>query len=130
MDNHYVACDLGADGGHIVFGTLRKDELSLGEAHHFPNEPVEQDGSLQWNIPQLYHETLEGLKVVGSYEENIDSISCNSWGSDYLLFGSDGSLITPTYHHADRRWIHDADHRVESLEPGTGAGSDKRQGAV
>src|ERR1051325_3932034 len=103
MDNHYVACDLGAEQGRIMLGTLRKDELCLGEAHLFPNKPVEQDGSLQWNIPQLYQDIIEGLKVIGSYEETIDSISCNSWGSDYLLFGSDGSLITPTYHHADRR---------------------------
>jgi rhamnulokinase len=103
MDNHYVACDLGADSGRVVFGTLRNDELLMGEAHHFPNVPIEEDGSLQWNIPQLYQETIEGLRLVGSYEENIESISCNSWGADYLLFGSDGSLIAPTYHHGDRR---------------------------
>jgi rhamnulokinase len=103
MNNHYVACDLASESGRVVFGTLRKDELSLSEVHHFPNEPIEEEGALQWNIPQLYQETIEGLKLIGSYEENIDSISCNSWGSDYLLFGSDGSLITPTYHHGDRR---------------------------
>lgn len=98
-----MACDLGADSGRIVFGTLRKDELLISEAHHFPNAPIEADGSLQWNVPQLYQETIEGLRLIGGYEENIDSISCNSWGADYLLFGSDGSLITPTYHHGDRR---------------------------
>jgi rhamnulokinase len=103
MENHYIACDLGAESGRVVFGTLRNDEIFLGEAHHFPNAPIEENGSLQWNIPQLYQDTLEGLKVVGSYEENVDSISCNSWGADYLLFGSDGALITPTYHHGDRR---------------------------
>lgn len=103
MNNHYVACDLSADSGRVVLGTLRDGELSISEVHHFPNEPVEQDGALQWNIPQLYQETIEGLKLIGSFEETIDSVSCNSWGSDYLLFGSDGSLITPTYHHGDRR---------------------------
>jgi rhamnulokinase len=103
MNNHYVACDLGAECGRIVLGTLCNNELSIGEAHHFPNTPVEEDGSLHWNIPQLYLETIEGLKVIGGYEENIESISCHSWGADYLLFGSDGALITPTFHHGDRR---------------------------
>jgi rhamnulokinase len=103
MENHYVACDLGAANGRVVFGTLRNEELSISEAHHFPNEPVEHDGALQWNIAQLYQEMLEGLKLIGSYEENVESISCNSWGSDYLLFDSDGSLITPAFHHGDRR---------------------------
>jgi rhamnulokinase len=53
MNNHYVACDLGAECGRIVLGTLCNNELSIGEAHHFPNTPVEEDGSLHWNIPQL-----------------------------------------------------------------------------
>src|SRR5580765_7336137 len=103
MVNHYVACDLGAESGRIILGTLRDNNLSLSEAHHFTNTPIEEDGSLHWNIPQLYEETIQGLRVIGGYEENIDSISCNSWGADYLLFGSDGSLITPTFHHGDRR---------------------------
>lgn len=104
MDNHYVACDLGAESGCVVFGTLHNnDELWINEAHRFKNAPVKEGDSLQWNISHLYHETLEGLRAVGGYEENISSVSCNSWASDYLLFGSDGSLITPTYHHGDRR---------------------------
>ena len=103
MVNHYVACDLGAESGRIILGTLRDNELSLSEAHHFTNTPIEEDGSLQWNIPQLYQETIDGLRIIGGYEETIDSISCNSWAADYLLFESDGSLITPTYHHGDPR---------------------------
>ncbi len=103
MKNHYVACDLGAESGRVVFGTLRNDELSISEVHHFDNAPLQDAELLQWNIPQLYQETLEGLRIIGTYEENIDSISCNSWAGDYLLFGSDGSLITPAYHRRDRR---------------------------
>jgi len=50
MNNHYVACDLGAESGRIVLGTLRDDGLSLGEAHHFPNTPVEEDGRILLEI--------------------------------------------------------------------------------
>jgi rhamnulokinase len=103
MKNHYVACDLGVQSGRVVFGTLQNDELSLSEIHRFDNAPIQDADSLQWNIPHLYQETLEGLRIIGSYEENIDSVSCNSWAGDYLLFGSDGALITPAYHHRDRR---------------------------
>lgn len=103
MKNHYVACDLGAESGRVMFGTLHNDELSLSETHHFDNAPIQEGDSLQWNIPHLYQETLEGLRMIGGYEENIASVSCNSWASDYLLFGSDGALITPAYHRGDRR---------------------------
>ncbi len=33
----------------------------------------------------------------------MDSISCDSWAADYLLFEPDSSLITPTYHYRDPR---------------------------
>jgi rhamnulokinase len=46
---------------------------------------------------------LSGLREVAAYDEPINSISCDSWASDYLLFGSDGALITPTYHSGDPR---------------------------
>src|SRR6267378_3878163 len=101
MSNFYVACDLGADSGRVMMGTLQQGHLTMSEVRKFQNVPVKEDDSFQWNIPQLYQETLDGLRAIGAFEEPIDSISCNSWAADYLLFGSDGSLITPAYHHRD-----------------------------
>ncbi len=101
--NFYVACDLSADHGRVALGSLYKGKLSICEIRRFQNQPVREKDSLQWNIPQLYHETLEGLRGIGAHEEPVDSISCSSWGADYLLFDSDGSLVTPTYHHRDSR---------------------------
>jgi rhamnulokinase len=86
-----------------MLGTLQNGELTLSEVRRFQNLPIEEKDSIQWNIPQLYHETLDALRGIGGYEEPIESISCNSWGADYLLFGSDGALITPTYHRSDPR---------------------------
>ncbi len=103
MSNYYVACDLSADSGRVMLATLHKERFTISEVRRFQNQPVREKGSLHWNIPQLYHETLEGLRSVGAYDEPIDAISCNSWGSDYLLFEANGTLITPTYHHADPR---------------------------
>jgi rhamnulokinase len=103
MSNFFVACDLKAECGRVVLGILSQGRLALSEVRRFQNLPIREKDSLQWNIPQLYEETLTGLRAVGTYEEAIDGISCNSWAADYLLFESDSSLITPTYHHADPR---------------------------
>jgi len=103
MDNFYVACDLGAETGRVSLGSLHKGKLSLFEIRRFANEPIQQKNSLQWNIPQLYQELIDGLRSIGAHEEPVDSISCNGWASDYLLFEADGTLITPTFHHADPR---------------------------
>jgi rhamnulokinase len=103
MSNFYVACDLNAECGRVVLGILSQGSLSLSEVRRFPNLPIRDKDSLQWNIPELYQETLAGLRAIGNYEEAVDGISCDSWAGDYLLFESDSSLITPTYHSADPR---------------------------
>ncbi len=103
MSNYYVACDLGVESGRVMLGTLHKDKLTMSEIRRFQNLPIQDKDALQWNIPQLYHDTLTGLREIGRYEEPIDSISCDSWAADYMLFEPDGSLITPTFHYDDPR---------------------------
>ena len=103
MSNFYVACDLNAECGRVMLGTLNPGSLTLSEIRRFANPPLKDKDSLQWDIPRLYQETLAGLRAVGTYEEAVDSISCDSWASDYLLFEADSSLITPIYHHSDPR---------------------------
>lgn len=97
MNRFYVACDLGKDQSRVVLGTLHKEHLTISEVRRFANEPIQEKGEWHWNIPQLYQEVMEGLRSAGSYDEPVDSLSCTSWGGDYLLFQSDGTLITPSY---------------------------------
>jgi rhamnulokinase len=103
MENLYVACDLGTEVGRVMLGTLFKDKLTLSEMRRFHNSPLQERKSLQWNIPQLYQETLDGLRAVGEEDVAVNSISCDSWAGDYMLFDRDGSFVAPTYHHADPR---------------------------
>jgi rhamnulokinase len=103
MSKYYVACDLGAESGRVLLGTLNQSGLTTSEIRRFQNVPITEKDSLQWNIPHLYQEILAGLRAVGDYEEAVDGISCDSWPADYLLFEADNSLITPTYHHSDPR---------------------------
>src|SRR5512140_1217961 len=103
MTRFYVACELGLREGRIMMGTLQKAKLTMSEIRRFPNVPLEEKGVRHWNISHLYQEVLEGLRFAGGYDEPVDSLSCTSWGGDYLLFQSDGSLITPAYHRGDDR---------------------------
>jgi len=103
MSKYYVACDLGAESGRVMMGTLNQESLTISEVRRFQNAPIQEKDALQWNIPRLYEEVLQGLRAIGAYEEAVDSISCDSWAGDYLLFEADDTLITPTYHRCDRR---------------------------
>lgn len=103
MDNFYVACELGVEHGRVVLGTLRQGRLTLSEAHRFQNTRLEENAARLWDMQHLYGEIVTGLREIGTYNEPIHSLSCHSWGGDYMLFGPDGVLNTPVYHHADAR---------------------------
>lgn len=103
MDHLYVACELGAEHGRVVLGTLRQGRLLLSEIHRFPNRPLEDKTARSWDIPYVYAEILKGLREIGTYEESIHSVSCHSWGGDYMLFDADGSLNLPVDRHSDSK---------------------------
>lgn len=105
MRSFYAACDLTPECGRVMLGALQEDKLTMSEVRRFPNEPIQEKDSLQWNIPHLFEEILTGLHDIGAYDEAVEGVSCTSWSSDYLLFEADGSLITPAYHHRDRRSV-------------------------
>ncbi len=105
MRSFYAACDLAAESGRVLLGSLYQDKLTLSEIRHFSTQPVQEKDSLLWNIPQVFEEILAGLHAIGAYDEAVESVACTSWSSDYLLFEADGSLIAPTFHHRDRRSV-------------------------
>lgn len=100
---HYLACDLGAESGRLILGTLRNGKLALEEIHRFPNNPIKSESSLHWDIPQLFREIKAGLKKAAQSKIPIASVSCDSWGVDYLLFDAVGQVIPPAFHYRDRR---------------------------
>src|SRR5262249_20737832 len=103
MSTHYLACDLGAESGRLMLARLADQKLSLEEVHRFPNTPIKSGNSLHWDIPKLLSELTVGLRKVGAHRLPIASISTDSWGVDYLLFGQDGALLSPTFHYRDPR---------------------------
>jgi rhamnulokinase len=106
MTRYYLACDLGAESGRLMLGTLAHGRLALEEIHRFPNTPVKAGGSLHWNIPQLFQELKVGLKKAAGLELPIASISTDSWGVDYILYDARGEIMPPVFHYRDARTTH------------------------
>ena len=91
---HYLACDLGAESGRLMLGSLEDNRLSLEELHRFPNVPIEDAVGRHWNVfgrrwilhPTLFAELQTGLALAGQRGLPISSISVDAWGSlDYFL---------------------------------------------
>ena len=101
MTARFLAFDLGAESGRAMLGTLDHGVLGVREIHRFLNEPVQQNGSLQWNILHLWREMQRAFEL--SDGARPDSIGVDSWGVDYALIGERGNLLENPYHYRDRR---------------------------
>lgn len=100
---HYLACDLGAESGRLILGTIREGRLSLEEVLRFPNTPIKAGASLHWDVARLFEELKTGLRKVGARGLPIAGISTDSWGVDYLLLDERNAIIEPTFHYRDPR---------------------------
>jgi rhamnulokinase len=103
MATHYLACDLGADSGRLMLGTLDSGKISVEELHRFPNGPVKTSGALHWNIDGLFAELKNGLKKAAAKNLPIASISSDSWGVDYVLLDDRGIVMQPAWCYRDSR---------------------------
>ena len=103
MSTHYLACDLGADSGRVMLGTLAGGKICLEELHRFPNGPVKISGALHWNIDALFAELKTGLKKAAAKNLSIASISTDSWGVDYVLYDERGKIMQPVWCYRDAR---------------------------
>ena len=103
MEKLYIACELGARTSRVMLGSLEHNTLKLGELVRFESPVLADKKALQWNIPEFFNQILRSLLEVGAQDTDIHSISCHSWGGDYLLFDRRETLLTPVYHHLDSR---------------------------
>src|ERR1700752_5080783 len=83
MGAHFLAFDLGAESGRAMSGRLRSGVLALTEICRFANDPVQQDGSLHWDLPRLWLHMQRALEQAGADPRGLDSIGVDAWGCDY-----------------------------------------------
>jgi rhamnulokinase len=102
--HHYIGCDLGAESGRVMLGTLEGGRLTLEEVHRFSNGPVAIVCTLRWDILKIFEELKTGLqKVARRSLAGVPSISCDSWGVDYVLLTSEEPMIGLPFHYRDAR---------------------------
>jgi len=97
----YLAFDLGAESGRAVLGELCSGQIAIREIHRFPNQPVNDRGSLHWDVARLWLEICRALAQVQGVE--LGGIGVDAWGVDYALLGERGELLQNPYHYRDKR---------------------------
>jgi len=112
---HYLACDLGAESGRLMLGSLKDGRLSLEELHRFPNVPIEDTIGRHWNVEALFAELQTGLALAGQRGLSISSISVDAWGLDYFLLDENGAVMEPTFCYRDSRNQRGIDRTLDTL---------------
>lgn len=99
--HHYIACDLGAESGRVMLGRLDDGKLTLEEIHRFANGPVRVNGSLRWDLLRLFDEMKKGLGKIAARGIKPDSLSCDSWGVDYVWLREREPMLSVPFHYRD-----------------------------
>jgi rhamnulokinase len=100
----YLAIDIGAGSGRAILGTLADGRLSAEEVHRFANEPVRLRRTLYWDLPRLFHETVEGIRRAGEKTGGkLDGVGVDSWGVDFGLLDRSGEPLANPVHYRDER---------------------------
>lgn len=117
-NGRFLAFDLGAESGRAIVGTLADGRLSLEEIHRFPNGPVDVSGTLYWDVLALYNNILQGIRrYVERFGGSVDGIGIDTWGVDFGLLASDGSLLQNPVCYRDKRTEGITDEIAKTLSP-------------
>jgi rhamnulokinase len=100
---HYIACDLGAESGRVMIGTLEEGKLDLQEIHRFSNGPARITGSYRWDTLRIFEELKLGLRKVAERGIAARSLSVDSWGVDYVLTRERQPQLAIPYNYRDAR---------------------------
>ena len=104
---YYLAIDIGASSGRHIVGWMESEELKTEEVYRFPNGVTDRDGHLTWNIDALVGHVKAGIAKAKERFGNIESLSVDTWGVDYVLMKGDQEIY-PCY--AYRDWRTEAVH--------------------
>jgi sugar (pentulose or hexulose) kinase len=103
-DDYYLAFDLGAGSIRVMLGRVDKGHLEIIPLPSTPNEIVNIEGSLHWDVLSIYSKILQGMALcAANYTESPVSIGIDTWGIDFGLLDAWGNLIGAPYCYRDRR---------------------------
>lgn len=115
---YYLAIDIGASSGRHIIGYYDDSHnLQTIEIYRFKNYLIEKNGHLQWDIYRIINEVIFGIKKCFKKYNQIESLSIDTWGVDYVLLDEDQEIL-PVYAYRDQRTnnIIDKVHSIVSFE--------------
>ena len=103
--SYYLAVDLGATSGRTILASYDREKVEMEELTRFKHPMLPIGGHIFWNLPGLYSEILEGMKVAAEKVKELGgelkSIGIDTWGCDVAYFNEDGTIAGLPYCYRD-----------------------------
>lgn len=101
-----VAIDLGAESCRLSLLRWTQGKPQITLVHRFPNRPIEEHGSLRWDIEAIYRGVLEGLlRCAEVANDRIEAIGVDGWAVDYVRLNGSGHAIGNPFCYRDERTV-------------------------
>ncbi len=105
MKTYHLAVDLGATSGRTILASYDGEKVEMEELTRFKYPMLPIAGHLFWNLPYLYAEILNGLKVANTRLQELGSeltsVGIDTWGCDVAYFYNDGTIAGLPYCYRD-----------------------------
>lgn len=111
---YYLAIDLGASSGRHVIGYRKNGEIILKEIYRFKTLMDDSPDGLVWDIHRLLNEIKLGIKKAFEIYPNIESLSIDTWGVDYVLMNEDKEMA-PYYAYRNERCLRSSEEVNEII---------------
>ena len=103
MITYYLAIDIGASSGRHILGYIENDRLCLEEIYRFDNNIKNENGTLVWDIDNLFLEVKAGISKCKGLGKIPKTVAIDTWGVDYVLLDENKKEILPAVSYRDAR---------------------------
>lgn len=103
MTTYYLAVDMGASSGRHILGFIENDKLCLEEIYRFDNNIKNENGTLVWDIDELFRQVKAGIGKCKQLGKIPKTVAIDTWGVDYVLLDENKKEILPAVAYRDGR---------------------------
>ena len=96
-----LAVDLGAESGRVMAAHFDGRTLALEALQRFPNTTVTVNGTLYWDFLRLWSDVEQGIRQ--GLRLAPAGIGIDTWGVDFGLLDTQGTLIANPVNYRDSR---------------------------
>lgn len=101
--SYCLAIDIGASSGRHLLGELKDGRLETQEVYRFENGMKPQNGTLTWDIDELFANVVAGIARCKELGKIPTTMAIDTWGVDYVLLDEKGEEIRPCVAYRDSR---------------------------